>query len=224
MTPEMAKFFGVAGEDSSGIKDGDGVLITQLVNESGEAAETGPAFEAGVRSEDVIVKVGDREVETIYDLRSSVANTPPGEKVPVTIVRQGKVLELVVTLAERTLDRREETQDEGLSFEEREEEERQEEIGLEFETLSASDAERAGLGEETGVRIRDVTPGSLADEAGLRQGQIITHVNGAEVQTAQELYDRINLMSSGNGVVLRVVSKSQQDSAKSISYTSFVKP
>ena len=224
MTPEMAKFFGVAGEDPSGIKDGDGVLITQLVNESGDAAETGPAFEAGVRSEDVIVKVGAREVETIYDLRSSVANTPPGEKVPVTIVRQGEVLELVVTLAERTLNRREETQDEGLSFEEREEEERQKEIGLEFETLSASDAERAGLGEETGVRIRDVTTGSLADEAGLRQGQIITHVNGAEVQTAQELYDKINSMASGDGVVLRVVSKSQQDSAKSIAYTSFVKP
>ena len=73
------------------IKDGDGVLVTQLIDEKGDPAETGPAYKAGIRPEDVIVKFGGREIETIYDLRSAVANTPPGQTVPVIVVRKGEV-------------------------------------------------------------------------------------------------------------------------------------
>ena len=221
MTPEMAKFFGVTGEDSKGIKDGDGVLITQLVNEKGDPAETGPAFEAGIRAEDVIVQIGSREIESISDLRASVANTGPGERTPIIVVRRGEVMEFDVTLAERTIGRQR-PEDEGLSFEEREEREREKEIGLEFETLSAGDADRMGL--DRGVRIRDVSPGSLADEAGLRPNQVITHVNGQSVTTAQDLYDRITSMGSDAGIVLRVVWQSSQEGRLNIVYTSFVKP
>jgi serine protease Do len=47
-TPAMASFFGV--------KQGSGVLITQLVDENGESAETGPAAKAGLRPEDVAIE------------------------------------------------------------------------------------------------------------------------------------------------------------------------
>lgn len=224
LTEELSEFFGVSGDDSGGVKDGDGVLITQLIDEKGDPAETGPAYLAGVRAEDVIVKFGDREIENLYDLRVAVANTPPGDKVPVTVVRKGEVLNLTVTLAERTYDQRERTEDEGLSFEQRREEEREKEIGLEFETLSAQDAERLNLGEERGVLIREVAPGSLADEARLAPNQVITHVNGVAVTTAQNLYDKINTMSSGSGIVLRVIWQSPQERRISPGYTSFKKP
>ena len=224
LSEEMGDFFGVAGHDPTGIQDGDGVLIVQLIDEKGEPAETGPAYLAGIRAEDVIVKFGDREIETTYDLRVAVANTPPGEKVPVTVIRDGKVLSLSVTLAERTYERRERAESEGLSFEQRKEEEREKQIGLEFETLSAQDAERLNLEEETGVLIREVAPGSLADEAGLAPSQVITHVNGLPVSTAQQLYDKINSMNSGTGIVLRVIWQNSQDRRLNIAYTSFSKP
>ncbi|MDA2926976.1 trypsin-like peptidase domain-containing protein, partial [Acidobacteria bacterium AH-259-G07] len=205
MNEGIAKFFGVAGNDPEGIKDGDGVLVVQVIDENGDPAESGPAYEAGVRAEDVIVKFGDREIETRYDLRFSVANTPSGEEVPFTVVRRGKVLQLNVTLAERTIERRERAESEGLSFEERKKEEREKEIGLVFETLSARDAERLGLDNERGVLIRDVVAGSLADEARLESNQVITHVNGDPVRTATDLYEKINSMASGSSVVLRLV-------------------
>src|SRR5690606_30999897 len=66
LTEEMAEFFGVAGSDPEGIKDGDGVLVADLINEQGESAQTGPAYQAGMRVEDVIVRFGDREIENIY--------------------------------------------------------------------------------------------------------------------------------------------------------------
>ena len=226
MTPEMAEYFGVAGEDPTGIKDGDGVIVTQLINEQGLPDDNGPAYEAGVKPEDVIVKFGDQEIETINDLRSIVANTPPGEKQTVVVVREGRVVNLAVTLAERQLERRSREKEEGLSFEQRKEPERTKEIGLEFETLRPRAAEQLGLEGATGVRILDVAVGSLADEASLRADQVITHVNGEMVRTAQDLYDEINSMSSGQGVVLRVVSVDprDRDRRQSVAFTSFLKP
>jgi len=224
LTAEMTEFFGLSGDDPEGVKDGDGVLITQLIDEKGDPAETGPAYLAGIRAEDVIVKFGDREIESLPDLRVAVANTPPGETVPVAVVRKGEVLNLTVTLAERTYDQREQAENEGLSFEQQRKEEREKEIGLEFETLSAQDAERLNVGDERGVLIREVAPGSLADESGLGPSQVITHVNGVAVTTAQNLYDTINTMSSGSGIVLRVIWPSPQERRVNIAYTSFKKP
>lgn len=226
MTPEMARYFGVSGDDSVGIKDGDGVLVTQLIDEKGEPGEDGPAYKAGVQPGDVIVEFDKREIETIHDLRSAVANTPPGEKQSVIVVRKGVIQDLSVVLAERTLEQQARSEGGGLSFEERREEERTKEIGLEFETLKQQDAEKMGLGDEQGVRILEVAVGSLADDAGLRAGQVITHVNGDPVQTAQDLYNGINSMSSNQGVILRIVWVNPQDSQrrKAIAYTSFIKP
>jgi serine protease Do len=222
----MARYFGVSGDDSVGIKDGDGVLVTQLIDEKGEPGEDGPAYKAGVQPGDVIVKFDKREIETIHDLRSAVANTPPGEKQSVIVVRKGVIQNLSVVLAERTLEQQARSEGGGLSFEERREEERTKEIGLEFETLKQQDAEKMGLGDEQGVRILEVAVGSLADDAGLRAGQVITHVNGDPVQTAQDLYKGINSMSSNQGVILRIVWVNPQDSQrrKAIAYTSFIKP
>ena len=228
MTPEMTRYFGVSGDDSTGIKDGDGVLVTQLIDEKGEPGEDGPAYKAGVQPGDVIVKFGKREIETIHDLRSAVANTPPGEKQSVIVVRKGVIQDLPVVLAERTIEQQARSEGEGggLSFEEHREEERTKEIGLEFETLKQQDAEKMGLSDEHGVRILEVSVGSLADDAGLRAGQVITHVNGDPVQTAQDLYNGINSMSSSRGVILRIVWVNPQDSQrrKFIAYTSFIKP
>lgn len=224
LTEAMGDFFGINGDDPAGIKDGDGVLITELIDEKGEPATTGPAYRAGIRAEDVIVEFGDREVETTYDLRVAVANTPPSKQVPVVVVRKGEVLALTVTLAERTIERNERDESAGLSFEERRAEERDKEIGLEFETLSRRDAERLNLDVDGGVLIREVAPGSLADEAGLTAPQVITHVNGNPVTTAQGLYDNIDSLPSDAGIILRVVWKTPQSRQLSIAYTSFVKP
>jgi len=226
MTDELAQYFGVAGNDPSGIKDGDGVIVTQLIDEKGDPAETGPAFKAGIRPEDVIVKFNGREIETLYDLRSAVSNTPPGQTVPVVVVRKGQVINAKVTLAERTIGQDRQERDDSRTFEEQEEK-KPKEIGLEFGTLSAAEAEKRGLDERQGVLIISVAPGSLADEAGLEADQVITHVNGTAVRNSQDFYDKIRSMASGKGVVLRVISVNLDESQRrqrTVSYTSFVKP
>jgi serine protease Do len=222
MTPEMAEFFGVAGADPKGIRDGDGVLITQLIDERGDTASTGPAYKGGVRPEDVIVEFNGREVETIWDLRAAVANTPPGESVPVTVVRKGQVMNLSIELAQRTLEDQQRAESEGVSLDPRVEREREKEIGIEVGPLREREMERLGVTDEDGLLILDVTPGSLADEAGLRPEMIITHVNGEAVSSGPDFRDKILAMRSGQGIVLRVIVMTQRQ--KSVLYTSFTKP
>ncbi len=227
MSPELAKYFGVVGKDKEGIKDGDGVVITQLIDETGEPSDSGPAAKAGIRPEDVIVKFGGREIEGLWDLRTAVANTPPGKKVPVIVVRHGEIVQTQVELAERTLEAQARADSKGYSFEEEPAPaEKPKEIGLEFQTLTERDAEELKLPDEKGVLILDVTPASLADDAGLRPRLVITHVNGQPVMTAKAFKDAVTAVASGSGVVLRVVGTAPSGAGvqKSIAYTSFVKP
>ena len=215
LSPEMADFFGVAGDDPDGVKDGDGVLVTQV-------HEDGPADQAGVEAEDVIVKVAEKEVKTYWDLRVVIANTPPNEEVPIQVVRKGEVVDLSVTLAERTVEQDLEDQNKGISLDEKVERDRKKEIGLEVRSASERDLERLGIEGEQGILILEVTPTSLADDARLVPGQVVTHVNGEPVISGAEFRDRILELESGSGVILRLVYSTGRQTG--IRYTSFVKP
>ncbi len=224
MTPEMAEFFGVAGDDPEGIKDGNGVIVTQLIDETGEAADSGPAAKAGIKEGDVIVKFGRKDITELWDLRSAAANTPPGKEVPVVLVRKGEVIKTNVTLAERTLEQQSRQANEGLSFEQEEEAAPPKEIGLEFQTLNSRDAKQMGLEDINGAVIISVTPGSLADDAGLSKGMVIVEVNGETVSDAQSFKKIVNQAGTGDGIVLKLMVGNPGGGAVSSVYTSFVKP
>ncbi len=215
LTPEMADFFGVSGDDPEGIRDGDGILVTEVI-------ESGPADQAGLQAEDVIVTVAGREVKDSWELRAAIANTPPHEEVPIVAVRKGEVLDVTVVLEERTVERDLEAQNEGISLDEKVERDRKKEIGLEVRSATETDLERLGIEDEEGILILEVTPTSLADDADLRPGAIVTHVNGEPVTSGAEFRDKILNLDSGAGVVLRLVYGSERQ--KGIRYTSFVKP
>ncbi len=223
MTPEMAEFFGVAGDDPEGIKDGNGVIVTQLIDESGDQDDSGPAAKAGIKDGDVIVKFGKKDITELWDLRSAAANTPPGKEVPVVLVRKGEVIKTNVTLAERTLEKKTRDASQGLSFEE-EEEVPPKEIGIEFQTLNRRDAKQLGIDDVEGVLIISVTPGSLADEAGVAKRMIITQVNGEDVKDAQTFKKMVDATDSGEGIILKLLAPNPSGGLNSSLYTSFVKP
>ena len=223
MTDEMAEYFGVAGDDPGGVKDGNGVIVTQLINDKGEPSDSGPAAEAGILPEDVIVEVDGREIETGSDLTMTVANLPPGKTIPIVLVRKGEIKRLEVTLAERTLEQNERSDRSGFSFEESEKEEEPKEIGLKFKDLLPREARQVQIEDEEGALILEVVPGSLADDAGLMRTMIITHVNGTDIKSAQDFKDQVNSVESGGSVILRVVVPTRTG-IKNVQYTSFVKP
>src|SRR5664280_3495092 len=50
----------------------------------------GAAAEAGIKTEDVIVKIDDKNIGTAADLQENVAEHHPGDKIKITYVRNGK--------------------------------------------------------------------------------------------------------------------------------------
>ena len=88
--------------------------------------------------------------------------------------------------------------------------------------LSPAEVSRYNLENEEGrVLIADVTVGSLADDAGLIRGHIITHINGQAVEDAEVSKRLVSRLKTGQAAILRVIELGR---ANSIFYTSFVKP
>ncbi len=80
---QLAEYFGVEG----------GVLVTSVHEDT-------PAAEGGLRAGDVIVGLGDEEIDDPDDLRRALADLEPGE-VSVRVVRDGAEQTLTVELEER---------------------------------------------------------------------------------------------------------------------------
>ncbi len=84
MGEQLAGDFKVAGKS--------GVLVTSVDAD-------GPAAKAGVKAGDVVVKLGSDAVADGDDLREAVARAEGGSEVTVTVQRDGRPVELKVTLA-----------------------------------------------------------------------------------------------------------------------------
>lgn len=85
VTPELADAFDLETET--------GVLV-------GSVVDGGPAATAGVEQGDVIVEMDDREIELVEDLFAELRDHEPGERVSLTVLRDGDRRELDVTLGE----------------------------------------------------------------------------------------------------------------------------
>ncbi len=76
------------------VDENAGVLITEVVDES-------PAAKAGLKSGDVITKIGDEELHNIKDLHSALREYDDGDEVVLKIVRKGKQKDFTVKLEAR---------------------------------------------------------------------------------------------------------------------------
>lgn len=67
-------------------------------------SEDGPAEEAGIQVGDVVVAIGDTEINQDTSFSEALFQYEPGDTVDVTIVRDGEELTVEITLAERPTD------------------------------------------------------------------------------------------------------------------------
>lgn len=87
-------FLGVRGGLTLVDQDRGPCVISEVIADSAAA-------NAGMQVEDVVQQVNDQKVETFRELVMYVSNFNPGDKIKVKVLRDGKPLELEITLAER---------------------------------------------------------------------------------------------------------------------------
>lgn len=146
-----------------------GVYVDSLV--SGGAAE-----QAGIKPGDVIVSIGSTEVNSNSELLEMIARHRPGDKLPISVNRGGKTKTFQVTLNNRegTTDR---VREEGVALRER--------LGAELASVSRERAQKLGI--DGGVEVRKLLPGKLRRDTNMKDGFIITGVNGRSILSVEEL-------------------------------------
>ena len=65
-----------------------------------EVGDGTPAAKAGLQAGDVVVRFDDKPIDTVEDLFGELRQHRPGDRVTLTIVRDGRERQLTATLAD----------------------------------------------------------------------------------------------------------------------------
>jgi len=181
LTPELAKSLKLTGTR--------GALVADVTQGS-------PAEAAGLRRGDVIVAFDGREIAEMHTLPALVAATPIGKEVPVKVVRDGQEQLLSVKIASQPGEPTEASaspeQPAGGKW------------GLALSDLDARTAGRLGLAPGGGVLVTAVQPGSPAERASLRPGDVLLEVNRTPVHSVQEVQAQAAQAPAGASLLVLV--------------------
>jgi len=79
--------------DYFGVEGGEGVLISEVIEDS-------PAAEAGLKAGDVVVKLDDKQITGTPDIYEFMADRKEGDEVTVTVLREKRERNVTVTVGE----------------------------------------------------------------------------------------------------------------------------
>ena len=175
--PEMVEFFN--------LQNSSGALITRVI-------EDGPAEKAGLKKDDVIIKIGKKNVEDTQDVFNIIGFTAPDTEVEFVIIRNGKEKKVVVKVGSKADSELADTSDLGRKF------------GLTVKTIDEDIADEYKAEEGVGVVVVEVKAGSPAAQAGIRSGMVILEVNRIEVRDVGE-FNEATEESAESGKVLLLV-------------------
>ncbi len=168
VTPALAKALGLAKEE--------GVLVNDVMADS-------PAAAAKLKQGDVITSFDGIAIKDPRDLALAVANAHAGQTAKLGLWRHGHELTEKVSIAAGGKEDAEagaNDTDHG-------------QVGMALAPLSNDDRAQLGLGpSSTGVVVAEVTPGSRAEESGIRPGDVIVRVGETAVATPREAIAKIN--------------------------------
>lgn len=78
-------------------------------------------------------------------------------------------------------------------------------LGVTVQALTSDIARSLGLDRVAGSLVDDVTPGSPADQAGIRRGDVILRLNGSEISSSNSLRNQISSLAPGSRIELSIL-------------------
>ena len=178
--------------ESFGLEKAEGILVSETQSDS-------PADKAGIKQGDVLLSLNDISLKDVADLRNRVALTIPGTEVTINLIRDGKPLDLDVKIGEQPADfgkvAQQKTTNNSLG-----------DFGLTVQDLTKDLAEQLGYEDREGVIVSEVSPGSSAEQSGLKTGMLIEEVNKLRITSVADLQQALGQSADTARVLLRVRS------------------
>jgi serine protease Do len=183
VTPDNAKFFHTT--------KATGAVVTQV-------DPNAPGGKAGLKIGDVISKLDGKSVTDAGELQMEVGQKHPGQTIQLEVLRDGKAMNLPVTLEAMGATGRE-TAAKGEHGKGR--------WGLSLGDLSQDVRDQMQLPSNVhGAVVEDVQPGSPADNAGLQPGDVIAEVNRQAEQSAADVAHALSSVPNGQDALVLVWS------------------
>ena len=185
------------------LKEKNGVLVSNV--KTGSSAD-----KAGVKRGDIITAINGEKIEDSNVLRNKVAGTAPGTAIKLTLVRDGKELELSATLSESDAgDGKKPSQNQGDGENGPSPQNQSGKLGLSLEPVTPQIAKQLGLDSDSeGMVVTDVDQNGPAAEEGVTRGDVILEINKKAVKSIADVQSA--LASSGDKPVLLLISRRGQ--------------
>lgn len=170
-------------------KSAKGVLIADVM-------DSGPARKAGLKAGDVLRSYDGQPVQDVHDLQRRVAETVVGRSVELKVWRDkaDKTLSIKVADMANYDDSADASDDDGNAEAPK--------LGLQVRALSADEARDKRV--DHGVLIEAVEDGSVAQQAGMRPGDVLLELDRARISSPSELARLAKKLKAGDAVIARV--------------------
>jgi serine protease Do len=226
---EGGGFLGVYGEDITNenmgryrLNQARGVGVTQVIQDS-------PAEKAGLRKDDVILRLDGENITSVRKLNRLVSEIAPDHSVRITVSRNGAEQEITATIGKRKnsnnvrgfLSPESRTWkwegplvDHGDLFEKHGDLmftlSNSRRVGVSTMQLTKQLAEYFGIANGRGVLVTAVTDDGPAAKAGVKAGDVITAIDGEEIDSPGDISRVINRKKEGEISLTVIRNKSQQ--------------
>lgn len=163
--------------------------------------EGSPSAKAGVQKGDIILQVDGADVKSSQELVHKIAGYAPGKAVNLQILRGGDKKMFKVTLGDRAKGIKGE--DSGAGG--KEDGANETKLGIKVQGLTAQARQSYRIPQEiTGVVVVSVEPKSNAYAKGIREGLVISELNGQQVRTVDDYRKATAGVKSGDPVSLYI--------------------
>ncbi len=147
-----------------------------------EVTEDGAAHDAGIEAGDVIVKIDGIDTKSEPKFREMIGRKRPGEKLEVTVNRDGKLKVFDVTLRNREGGKTAIKKESATASASK--------LGVKVKTLT--EKEKSELNISSGVKVEQIFPsGTIARDTDIRNGFIITRVGSTKINSEKDFEDAI---------------------------------
>lgn len=151
---------------SMNLKDSNGALVAEVVKDS-------PAPHGGLKKDDLVITYRGSKIGDASDFQSRVGDTPVGEKVDLTVLRNNKTIDLTVTIVnlEHAVHKM------AASLEDRR--------GVVVRSLTPEENQRYALTPGNGVTVASLDSGSVLGKAGFEKDDVIPAINNIPEERVQ---------------------------------------